>query len=143
MLTPPHVPPPAPGAAGATATIGAVSTPERPHNGPLQVSTAADSRAVVIRLVGELDLAGAPALTSAVQWAVAEGGEQPLVLDMREVSFIDSTGVRTLLEAANAAGRTLALMAPSSPVTRVLELTRLRGRFLEVDDLDSPALARG
>lgn len=122
-------------------SLAPVTTGDRAPEGPLQVSTATHPRALVIRLVGELDLAGAPTLASAVRWAAGEEGDLPLVLDMREVSFIDSTGVRTLLEASQSANRPIALMAPSTAVTRVLDLTRLRGRFIEVDDLDAAELA--
>ena len=96
----------------------------------------------LLRLEGELDLASAPELSSAVQQAFA-GAAQPVVLDMAAVGFIDSTGVRTLLEAQQLAGRDLVLMAPSGAVTRVLDLTRLRGRFVEIDaDADLATLRR-
>lgn len=85
----------------------------------------------ILRLDGELDLASSPGLSNAVQQAF-EGTAQTVVLDMAGVGFIDSTGVRTLLEAQHLAGRDLVLMAPSTAVTRVLDLTRLRGRFVEI-----------
>jgi len=96
--------------------------------------------ATVIRLVGELDLATAPEVLAAVQSAVAEDGDGRLVLDMREVSFIDSTGVRALLEASRATETQLALLRPSSAVTRVLDLTQLRGHVPEVPDLEPASL---
>lgn len=133
-----------PGGNGHAGSIGDVTDGDPTGEGPLHVTAAADARAYVIRMVGELDLAGAPALTAAVGRASDEpGGGAPLVLDMRDVSFIDSTGVRTLLEAAQSAGGSLTLMAPSAAVTRVLDLTRLRGRFVEIEDLDDPALGAG
>jgi len=129
-------------AAGPADSVAGVPASDAPSEGPLQVSTSTHERALVIRLVGELDLAGAPTLASAVEWAAADPSDLPLVLDMADVSFIDSTGVRTLLEASQGAGRPIALLAPSTAVTRVLDLTRLRGRFLEVDDLESADLVR-
>jgi len=101
-------------------------------------------RAGITRLQpdGELDRAGAPALSSAIQQAFT-GAAQPVVLDMAAVGFFDSTGVRTLLEAQHLAGCDLVLMAPSTAVTRVLDLTRLRGRFVEIDaDADLATLRR-
>jgi len=86
----------------------------------------------VLRLDGELDLASAPELSAALA-RTFDDAAKPVVLDMAGVGFIDSTGVRMLLEAQNLAGRDLALMAPSRAVTRVLDLTRLRGRFVEID----------
>ena len=61
----------------------------------------------VVRVAGELDLAGAARVTGAVE-EVADG-ERPLVLDLREVTFIDSTGVRTLLDIERTAGGPVAL----------------------------------
>jgi anti-anti-sigma factor len=100
--------------------------------GGLRITRRNAAGVTVLRLDGELDLATAPELSAAVQQAFA-GGAHPVVLDMAAVGFIDSTGVRTLLEAQQLAGRDLVLMAPSGAVTRVLDLTRLRGRFVEID----------
>ncbi|MCC6830556.1 MAG: STAS domain-containing protein [Thermoleophilia bacterium] len=93
--------------------------------------------ATVLRLTGELDLATAPEVLAAVEAATCDGGPSRLVLDMSGVSFIDSTGVRTLLEANRVAGNDLSLLAPSPAVTRVLELTELRGHLNEIADLDA------
>ncbi|MFN8123781.1 MAG: STAS domain-containing protein [Thermoleophilia bacterium] len=92
--------------------------------------------ATVLRLTGELDLATAPDVLAAVEAATGDGTSR-LVLDMSGVSFIDSTGVRTLLEANRVAGNDLSLLAPSPAVTRVLELTELRGHLHEIADLDA------
>lgn len=123
------------------ASIAPVLSGDRLPDGPLQVTTETRPTALVLVLTGELDLAGAPTLVSAVEWAAGEPGDLPIVMDMRGVTFIDSTGVRTLLEAAGGSRRRIALLSPSAAVTRVLDLTRLRGRFLEVESLDSAALA--
>jgi anti-sigma B factor antagonist len=119
-----------------------VPADDRDAWGALRLATETTDRAVLIRMGGELDLATAPSLTSAVEWAAGQPDGLPLVLDMRDVSFIDSTGVRTLLEATRNARRGVALLSPSSAVTRVLDLTRLRGRFVEVDSPDHPDLER-
>jgi anti-anti-sigma factor len=100
--------------------------------GGLRITRRDAAGVTLLRLEGELDLATAPELSTAVQQTF-EGARQPVVLDMAAVGFIDSTGVRTLLEAQHLAGRDLVLMAPSGAVTRVLDLTRLRGRFVEID----------
>ena len=110
--------------------------------GGLRITRSSRAGVTVLRLEGELDLASAPELSSAVQQACT-GAAQPVVLDMAAVGFFDSTGVRTLLEAQHLAGCDLVLMAPSTAVTRVLDLTRLRGRFVEIDaDADLATLRR-
>ena len=50
---------------------------------------------VVVSLTGELDMATAPAVQEAVERAQGEG---PIAVDLRELTFIDSTGIRALLD---------------------------------------------
>jgi len=103
----------------------------------MEIGRERRTNATVLRLTGELDLATAPDVLAAVEAATTDGGPSRLVLDMSGVSFIDSTGVRTLLEANRVAGNDLSLLAPSPAVTRVLELTELRGHLNEIADLDA------
>lgn len=49
---------------------------------------------------GELDMATVPLLHVAIGEAVARGG--PIVLDMKDVTFVDSTGVSTILGSVKA-----------------------------------------
>jgi anti-sigma B factor antagonist len=92
---------------------------------------------VVVVAVGELDLVGAPRLLQ----AIPENGSTRVVLDLGGVQFMDSSGLRSLLEARQAcldAGRPFALARPSVAVTRVLELVDLSGEF-EVVEPPEPA----
>jgi anti-sigma B factor antagonist len=70
------------------------------------------SRRLVLR--GELDLATAPRL---VQALAATGDD--VVLDLRDLTFMDSTGVRVLLEAAEGAGPGLRMILPAGGDVRV------------------------
>lgn len=75
------------------------------------------------RLVGELDISTAPLLEDALREQVRGGGD--LVLDLSALTFIDSTGLRSLLwlgRELKGRGR-LVLRSPSALVTRVIELT--------------------
>ena len=107
----------------------------------LSVETEVVDRALLVRLAGELDLAGAPRVMSAAQWAADQPGRAPLVLDVSRVSFIDSTGVRTLLDVSRGSDRPVALLSPSPTLARVLEITQLRDRFVEIADLDERTLS--
>jgi anti-sigma B factor antagonist len=102
----------------------------------MRVTTEALAEAVVVRLAGDLDLATAREVTAALEDATARIAGERLVLDMTHVGFIDSTGLRVLLRAATPLDRPMVLVAPSGPVCRILDLTRLRGRFDEVASLD-------
>ena len=76
----------------------------------------------IIRLAvrGELDLASAPALDVALRDADADGTR--VVLDLRGLTFIDSTGLRTVLQAdarARSDGHELLIVRGGAAVHRV------------------------
>jgi anti-anti-sigma factor len=90
---------------------------------PIRYGSSESPRRVSV--AGELDLATADELAA---WLVNQGqGDGDLTVDVAGLSFIDSTGVRALLRAADAmAGRgRLILRDPSPPVRSVLELAGL------------------
>ncbi len=92
---------------------------------------------VVVVANGELDLVGAPRLLQAMPGE----GSTPVVLDLGGVQFMDSSGLRSLLEARQScidAGRPFAIARPSVAVTRVLELVDLSGEFDVVDAPPAP-----
>jgi len=96
-----------------------------------------DSVATLV-VSGELDLATVPRLSA----AVAEHGDaKVLVLDMTATTFIDSTGVRALLQAHRRSARSgsrLVVVAGDGAVRRVLELCQLDGRLTIVSDHPAP-----
>ncbi len=63
----------------------------------LSVEVGEHDLTCTIRLAGELDLAGRQATQRAVQKALRRGPER-LVLDLSQLSFMDSTGVHLALE---------------------------------------------
>ena len=76
---------------------------------------------------GRLDVAGAPALKAAVSEAVGDGRPR-LVIDMEGVSFVDSSGLGSVVAAlkqARSSKGDLRLAAPNQQVRVVLELTTL------------------
>lgn len=83
---------------------------------------------VVIHLAGEIDLAAAPDLEAAIDAATENGLGSEVVLDFKDVTFLDSSGLRVLVTAHSAlaeAGRSLSLANPSVAVSRILEITGL------------------
>lgn len=93
----------------------------------------------VLALYGELDLAAAPVLGERLAEAQASGA-RGLVLDMAEVTFIDSSALRELLRAdaaLRADGASLVLATVHPPVERLLELTRTTGMLAVAPTLEA------
>jgi anti-sigma B factor antagonist len=90
---------------------------------------------VHISLSGELDISTAPQLEDDLRRVEAERPEC-IVLDLRDLSFMDSTGLRLLIMAdarAREEGRRLAIGRGNEMIQRVLHLTRLDERLEIVD----------
>jgi anti-anti-sigma factor len=89
-----------------------------------------DVGAITVRLSGEIDVANATALTDALE-AVSEPGRR-LVIDMADVSFIDSSGINVLLRAARWTGDRhggLTVGSASANVRKILEILGLTAHF--------------
>jgi anti-sigma B factor antagonist len=85
-----------------------------------------------IAVAGEIDAHTAPALAAALTAA----DHDPLVLDLAGVEFVDSSGLRVLLEAhqvREADGRSLVLARPSAAVQRVLDVAGVDGYLVVAD----------
>jgi anti-anti-sigma factor len=79
----------------------------------------------LLHLSGEVDSATLPQLERRLAESVAKAAD--LTLDLSELTFMDSSGLRLLIEVAHqleGSGK-LILLAPSGIVRRVLELTQL------------------
>jgi anti-sigma B factor antagonist len=91
--------------------------------------------ASVLAVTGELDLDTSPELESRLTRAFDAGAEL-VILDLRGVEFMDSTGLRVLLSAhqrAHESGRRFALVRGADQVERVLTLTGVRDLLTVVD----------
>ncbi len=100
-------------------------------DGTLVVRTAEDDGIRMVSLCGELDLANASTAEAALDAALGADGSR-VVVDMRELEFIDSTGIALLVAALahNEGGERVRFLLSSSPaVSRVLELTGLAERL--------------
>jgi len=96
------------------------------HRGPFfHVDSATSAGACVIAAAGELDLASAPGLLQALE--TAEGSmAEAVVLDLSGLTFVDSTGVRAVLQAVQASragdDKLRLRRGWAEPVRRVFEL---------------------
>lgn len=100
-----------------------------------RVDVHKEDGATVIAIAGELDLASAPQLEEALERAQSDGS---VTLDLRDLDFMDSTGLSVLVrahQAAEAAGRTLTLVQGPPQVQRLLSLTGVAERLNVVDAL--------
>jgi anti-anti-sigma factor len=95
--------------------------------------------AVLVRLEGELELGQALTFDEALR-KLEERGSAAIVLDLRELSFIDSAGVSTLLAARRRAarsGRRIVIVQGPSAVRRLFAIAGLADAFEIVDDVPS------
>jgi anti-sigma B factor antagonist len=91
----------------------------------LRVDVRREAERIVLRLDGELDLASSSVLERALE--ANEVAQTPLlVLDLDALSFVDSTGLRVILlahEAARNRGQQFAITPGSPQVQRLLSIT--------------------
>ena len=98
----------------------------------------------VLAVTGELDLRTSPELEERLERVWASGADL-VILDLRRIEFMDSTGLRVLLGAHQRAqenGRRFALVRGADQVQRVLTLTGVRD-LLTVVDAPEELLAAG
>jgi anti-anti-sigma factor len=106
----------------------------------LDLNTDEGDAGVRLELTGELDISSAPVLEEALG-RIEAGQPSLLLVDLRGLEFMDSTGLRTLVSAnqrARTQERRLAIVRGPEQVDRIFSVTRLDERFEIVDD---PALA--
>jgi len=97
-----------------------------------RVTVRRERERTVVVPSGELDLATVGTLEAAIERERAQGAKS-VVLDLRELTFIDSTGLVMLLRVeshSRADGFTFSIKDRPGPVRRLLTLVQLRDRFL-------------
>jgi anti-anti-sigma factor len=93
----------------------------------LTLADGAHGAGVVVRLAGELDMATAADLAVPLE-QLLERAPQPVVLDLGDLSFLDSSGVAVLIRIANRFPQ-LETRNPPPPVRRVIEVLGLADRL--------------
>lgn len=104
----------------------------------LSVETRWEGEEAVLALTGELDLSTAGQVERELE-AAEERKPSRLVIDLRQVSFLDSTGLRVVLSADGRArrdGRRLEVIPGPPPVHRVFRIALLDRRIVFVDPPD-------
>jgi anti-sigma B factor antagonist len=107
----------------------------------LTVTTRDREGGAHVELSGELDIATAPKLEEEMQRL--EGQSHALVvLDLRGLEFMDSSGLRALLAVetrARAGGARVVVVRGDERIQRLLQMTRVDERLELVDDEESLA----
>jgi anti-sigma B factor antagonist len=97
---------------------------------PFRVDVAQVDGEVRVMPVGELDMSTAPELEAQLSEAARSGGV--VIVDLRGLEFMDSTGLTLLTRwslAAERDGFDLALVAGNERIQRLFEITRLVTHF--------------
>lgn len=100
-----------------------------------RVQVSSDGPATVVAVFGELDLASSAALAEELT-RIADAGGERVVLDLRGLDFMDSTGLSTVVRSQaqmEQAGRRFGVVRGSQQVQRLLSLTGVADR-LELAD---------
>jgi anti-sigma B factor antagonist len=105
----------------------------------LDVTTERTEDQTLIALIGELDIASTEVLERELETLEADS-PVTLVLDLRRVEFIDSTGLRAVIaadERARKMGRRFVVVRGPNAVDRLFTVTQLDRRLEIVDDPDA------
>jgi anti-anti-sigma factor len=96
------------------------------------------NQAVVIRVSGELDLASSPALEQELERGAASQAKV-VIVDLRNLEFMDSTGLSVLVRAHQRAtenGQRFGVVRGPQQVQRLLSLTGVADRLNLADSSD-------
>jgi anti-sigma B factor antagonist len=102
----------------------------------VRFETSRKGTVAVVAPTGDLDLSGAEPLEAELERLLAEPGLDAIVLDLRGLAFLDSSGLRVVVVAhmrARDAARRFVLVRGSETVHRVFEITRMAERLEFVD----------
>jgi anti-sigma B factor antagonist len=104
----------------------------RPAVANLDFETTRNGTVAVVAPTGELDLSGATLLEVELERLDHDAGVGAVVLDLRGLEFMDSSGLRLVAIAdmrARERGRRFALVPGADTVQRVFEITRMTERL--------------
>lgn len=109
----------------------------------LETQIRALSQLAVIDVSGEIDLYTAPQFKRALADTI-DDGHRHIVVNMKQVSYMDSSGFGTLLGATKRVrpdGGSVNLVGCNDAIHRMLRITRLNTVFGIFDDEDAAILA--
>jgi anti-sigma B factor antagonist len=108
----------------------------------VQISTRHSGNATILEVSGDIDLANSPAMRKALLQELRENRTPRVVMNMKAVRYIDSSGIASLVEGLKASrdmGSRLILFGLSTSAREVLQLSRLV-KIFEIYDSEEQAL---
>lgn len=109
----------------------------------MQISARQSEGRVIFDVSGDIDLAHSPALRKALLGEIKEKHTPKVFLNLKNVRYIDSSGIASLVEGLKAArdqASRMILYGLSPNVREVMELSRLQ-RIFEIYDNEEQALS--
>jgi anti-anti-sigma factor len=100
-----------------------------------QIEARRNGTAIVVAVSGELDLASSPALRAELTRA-DDAGAELVILDLRELVFMDSTGLSVVVKTHQhfvESGRRFAVVRGGKQVERLLTLTGVAERLTIIE----------
>ena len=98
---------------------------------------------IILDISGDIDLANSPAMRKTLLGEIKEKHSSKIFLNLKNVRYIDSSGIASLVEGLKASrdnGARMILYALSPSVREVMELSRLQ-KIFEIYDSEEQALA--
>ena len=105
----------------------------------LEIGVLDENEHTVVALNGEIDIHSAPRMREKLVELISQGRCR-IVLDLRAVDFLDSSGLGVIvgaLQRVRSAGGDLTVAGAPPQIHRVIEMSGLAGVFSMFDDVDS------
>ena len=106
-----------------------------PDSQPFGVRTTSTGSNLLVEVAGDVDMTTAPELSQAIERA--PDGTELVVIDLSDVSFLDSSGLNALVQGRRTlAERDVAMtvvVPPEGTIRQVFEITRLTEALTVID----------
>jgi anti-sigma B factor antagonist len=105
----------------------------------MEIETTSYKRCSVVTVSGRVDSNTAPTFEQRLK-SVIDGGQHNVILELPEVEFMSSAGLRGMvssLKACKGGGGDLVVANPSNRVVEVMQLAGLTSLFTVYDDVTS------
>jgi anti-sigma B factor antagonist len=109
----------------------------------VQIAARQSGDGVIFDISGDIDLANSPAMRKTLLGEIKDKHSLKIFLNLKNVRYIDSSGIASLVEGLKASrdnGARMILYGLSPSVREVMELSRLQ-KIFEIYDSEEQALA--